>query len=187
MKILWRITLFALTLVLGIQMAAFEAWSIPEIPDIPVTEQLKRFEEEKAVAPEGIRVMYAGEEHARGDEIAYLRFIVYNGTSDRISYAAKGAEWPFPEVYINGKKSPDILRCGSGMTLYFIEPRASAEFRVGVYEFETAPRKSDLITVVFNVGDADSGLADEAISQPFVLPDSFRRSIDVWRKEWAEE
>ncbi len=168
-------------------MAAFEAWSLPEIPDIPVAEELKRFGQEKAVAPEGIRVMYAGMEHARGDEIAYLRFVVYNGTSGRISYASKGAEWPFPEVYTNGKKSRDILRCGSGTSLYFIEPRASAEFRVGVYEFETAPRKSDLITVVFYIHDPDAGLAEEVISEPFVLPDSFRRSIDVWTKRVPEE
>ena len=184
MKILRRTFLFVLTFVLGVQMAAFGDWSSRAIPDISAPEEREPFDDQKSVAPEGIRLMYAGMEPARGDEIAYLRFVVYNGTSSRVGYASHGAEWPFPGVWVNGKKSPGVLMCGNGMGRYFIEPGASAEFRLGVYEFETVPKKSDLITIGFYL---DAGLAEDVLSQPFVLPDSFRRSIEAWHKQQAGE
>ena len=183
MKILGRIVLLVFTFIFGTQTVAFLSWSLPEIPEIVVTDDTRWFEDEKAVAPKNIHVMYAGTEPARSDEIAYLRFVVFNGTPRKLVYASKGAEWPAPEVLVHGQPLPEHYRCGSLTMLYSIEPGASAEFRVGVYEFEEVPKSGALVTVGFYLREENDDFSEAVFSEPFVLPDLFRRSIRLWHKE----
>jgi len=188
MKILGRIIVFGLTFFSGSQIVSLLSSVWPEIPNIVVDKELA--ENEKAVEPNGIHVMYAGMEPARGNDTAYLRFIIYNGTSGKVRYVSKVSEWPFPSLYLNGKKLPEITRCRSGMRSYSIEPGVSAEFRVGVDEFLEVPKKGDLITVGFYLVDPIShsylryaaSSAEEFSSEPFVLPDSFRQVIRQWNR-----
>jgi hypothetical protein len=107
-----------------------------------------------------------------------------NGTSGPIEYGAKGGgEWPFPEVRVNGQEVPYVYRCGSGAMLHSIESRASAEFRVAVYEFENVPAQNDLITVGFYLRKTNAEFSDATFSEPFVLPIVFRRSIEQWHSD----
>jgi hypothetical protein len=167
----------------GVQFVALPSLVWPDIPNVVVPEEIARREDERGIVPQGIRVMYAGAEPARGHATSYLRFVVHNGTAGQVSYGAKGAEFAFPEVRVNGRKLPDVYRCGSGASLYFIEPGRSAELRVGVYEFKKTPRKGDLITVAFYLRRFGASASKEIVSEPFLLPDSFRRSIDHWNSQ----
>jgi hypothetical protein len=189
-KIPESVTLFVLTFFFGIQIVALVSWTWPEIPKIFVTEEIARFNGENAAEPTGIRVMYAGMEPNRKDETAFLRFVVYNGTSSKVSYDAQVSQRPSPKVYVNSHTSPSIGRCRSGMKPYFIEAGASAEYLVGSFEFERVPNKSDLITVGFYLRYVNSDLAEEIFSEPIVLPDAFRQSIHQRNKKqetlWAE-
>jgi len=183
MKILGRIIVFGLAFFSGSQIVSLVSSVWPEIPNIVVDKELA--ENEKAVEPRGIRVMYAGEVMADEDETAYLRFVVYNGTSSKVSYNSKGSVWPFPYIRVNGKALPETISCGNGVKTYFIEPGDSAEFLVRAYEFDKVPKKGDLVTVGFYLVDpiSHSDLPNAAYSyeefssEPFVLPDSFRQAI----------
>jgi hypothetical protein len=185
MKILGGIVLLVLTFTLGTQTAVFLSWSTPEISGIVVAENTTLLKDERATTPKGIRVMYAGTEPARDDEIAYLRFVVYNGTGNKLVYGSKGAEWPPLRLWVNARLLSHEY-CASGASRYYIEPNGSAEFRVGVYEFEKAPQKNDKINVAFYLAEDGSDSAEEILSAPFVILDSFRQEIDLWNKKQNE-
>jgi hypothetical protein len=184
MKIVARFFLFISAFVVGTQAAALFSQVWPEMPEIAVNEKTDWLETERASSPDGIQVSYTGVIPAHGNEPASLRFIAHNGTSKTIVYGAKGAENPSPDVFVNGQLVvPQGWRCGSGARLYEIAPGASAEFHVGVYEFETIPSKGSLITVGYYLNERDSKLLNETFSEPFVLPDTFRRAIIDWKRE----
>ena len=183
MRIVARFFLFISAFVIGTQAAALFSQIWPEIPEIAVKEKTDWLEDEKASTPTGIQVLYAGVVSARGNEPASLRFIAHNGTSKTIVYGSKGAQNPWPDVYINGRLVPHGWRCGSGAMLYEIAPGASAEFHLEVYEFENIPPKGSLITVGYSLHEKDSKSYDEIFAEPFMLPDTFRRAIIDWKRE----
>ncbi len=185
MRIFLRIALFILTFLFGVQFVAFMSsvshW--PAVPDIDLPTEYPAFEIGKATKPRGITVAFAGMEPESKDEAAYLKFVIYNGTLHQVTYGAKGgAERPFPDVWVNGRPLPEEYRCGSGMMLYEIAPGMSAEFRIGRYEFENVPKKGDLINVGFYLRESHAEFGEAIFSEPFMLPEKFRRTIDQWNK-----
>ena len=179
---------FMASLFVGDEMAAYEAAAVAvvlvksdlAIPSIDLPNERPAYDAVKATKASGITVAYAGMK-GKGED-AYLRFIVHNGTSSDINYGAKRAEWPFPDVLVNGRPVPEENRCGSGMERYTIDPGMSAEFRIGPHEFEKVPEKGDLINVGFYLREAHAESGAVVFSEPFVLPPHFRRAIDQWHK-----
>ncbi len=157
------------------------------LPSIDLPEAAPAFDFGKALEatkPQGITVAYTGMEPRRQDENAYLKFVVYNGTSGPLTYGAQAPEWPFPDVRVNGLQ-PELegYRCGSGMRPFVIDPGASAEFRVGHYEFEKVPAKRDLVTAGFYLRESHAEYGEAIFSEPFVLPNGFRQAIDQWKRD----
>ncbi len=183
MKIFGRFVVFALTFVLGTQLAQFVSTMNTALnpTNLPAVEEPDPFSMKRSSMPTGITVTYAGMQKNEQDG-TYLKFIVHNGTNAPVVYGAKGSYWPFPEVLIDGNKQPDQYRCGSGSSAFSIEPKMSAEFRVREVEFDNVPKKNAMISVGFYLGDPRSDFGSEIYSESFILPESFRDSIKEWHK-----
>lgn len=143
---------------------------------------------EKSIAPEGVTVTYAGmrriDEMGDWNGTPYLKFIVHNGTGSAISYSSQRVPYgAASDVLIDGNKQPEGYRCGSGASLYSVEPGLSAEFWVLATEFEIVPKKNAKISVGFFIRGPESDFSSATYSEPFILPQSFRNSIKDWRRE----
>ena len=134
-----------------------------------------------AKTPYGISVMYAGWSRDTVYNELMLRFVIYNGSGQTITFSAKSPERPFPEIVANGRKLPPLIGCGNGIQTFSISPGGSAEFHVYSLQFLERPRKFDSVTIGFYL-DRESSEGKLYTSQPFFLPDKFRESIPPFRK-----
>jgi len=136
-----------------------------------------------ASVPTGIQVMYAGLERDGRHRDPYLKFLIYNGFDQPVMYRAKSPMHPFSELKANGKELRRVYGCGNGIETYYIPPRGAANVRVDAFDLAERPQKGAMITAGFHLrfSDADD---DESIlysSQPFLLPDEFRREIIMFQ------
>lgn len=191
MNMLRGLVLFIVTFSVGI-LSTQQIFSDPDPSSHAVTlPELKGQEYihfEKSGAPEGITVSYAGmrtiekTDEWRGQP--YLKFIVHNGTDAAINYSSQRVPYgTFADVLIDGVKQPEGYRCGSGASLYSIDPGMSAEFRVLATAFEVVPRKDARVRVGFFIRGPESDFSGATYSEPFILSQSFRNSIKEWRRE----
>lgn len=124
-----------------------------------------------APRPKGVIVMYAGwmEDAITGEPM--LRFVIYNGSGQPITYSAKSPESPFPEIAANRRKMRGLVGCGNGIQTFAISPGSSAEVHVYLHQFLERPRKSDDVTVGFYLRTGLDKDSQVYTSQPFLLPD----------------
>jgi hypothetical protein len=131
-----------------------------------------------APGPQGIYVMYAGIRTGprRGD--VYLRFLIHNGTDHPLGYVGYSANHSFPFLKANGKELPDTNYCWNGSQEYTIPPGRSTEVYVGREEFLIRPSKNARISTGFQLRLASTTGSSVHYSEPFLVPEEFRSSID---------
>src|SRR5687768_7325118 len=177
MKWISRSFVFAVALMLGGSAVSIVSMFNGETPypDISVYDP-SLTNSHSAITPDGIKVMYAGWERGKA-EGPYLKFIIYNGLDQPITYAGYGPMYPIVEIGINGYFDR-IWECQNGTEHFNIEPRGLVEVYVDRYEFyEKRPRKTDRTTVEFYLWTAPDGETEIYTSEPFLLPDDFRDKI----------
>ena len=184
MKSLAGSIVFVLALLLGIAAAltadtivrtdAVTDWNADALvrTDAPASEDTL-----SAPLPNRIHVAYTGFEPAAGDNVPYLKFLIYNGYSVPVAYNAHSPENPIPKIKANGNELASLRYCGTGMRAFKILPGSSAEVYVNLYHFRERPAKDDHITVGFYLTDENRNGYTLHDSAPFVLPEEFRRSI----------
>lgn len=126
--------------------------------------------------------MYAGMTQDVRVHEPVLKFVIFNGWTERISYFAKSAGTPYPELRLNGKKLPLSVFSATGMESYDIEPGASAEVRVYPAQFPERPKKGDYVTVGFYLAHETGGLHEPVATPAFILPLEFRQAIETMSK-----
>ena len=100
----------------------------------------------------------------------------YNGSDSTLSYRAHSPQTPFPEVSINGRKPGFGFRCGTGMTEHMIPPGGVAEVQIGYWDYLEKPSSGSIMQVGFYLNTASDAKAELYSSDPFTLPEEFRRS-----------
>jgi hypothetical protein len=135
--------------------------------------------------PKGVRIMYAGWEPATDTTVSSIRLVIYNGTLLPVSYSAHAPENLWPELRINGREQAPIYGCGTGIQTFYILPGRSAEVIITPNDFTEIPASGSQITAGFYLQSLGS---DHSIytSEPFNLPEEFRRSIQVWEVPTSE-
>lgn len=181
MKWIARLLVFAAAMFLGMAAAAiFSGFGSGGLSNCVIT--LRGTTDDNgfktAPLPAGIRVMYSGSGSDSADAEPYLRFVIYNGLSDSISYGARNSDGPSPIIKINGK----FLNYrwsgeGYGADSFTVLPETSVEVRVNRDSFQNRPRKTDEITVGFKLIPKFAKESKTYTSEPFLLPDEFRVSM----------
>src|SRR5688572_14512496 len=102
MKWIARSFVFAVALMLGASTVSIVSTfnNDPPYPDIGVYDP-SLTNSRSAVTPDGVRVMYAGLKRGKGEDPS-LKFIIYNGLDQPITYAGYGPMYPIVEIGING-------------------------------------------------------------------------------------
>lgn len=180
MKWFARSTVFAGALFLGVGAAAIglEVRSYMTIRDIEV-EGSDADKATFAPDPEGIHVMYAGiGKNGNADE-TYLKFMVHNSSTEPLYYIGYRANHSFPRLRADGGDLPDTYVCSRGTSQYSIQPGRSAELHITRDEFLSRPPKNALIEVGFNLRPASAAERSIHYSEPFPLPEAFRKTISV--------
>lgn len=183
MKIILRLFAFAVSLILGVQVAVSWANINLSIPNDLTVENDESHYISKPRPPTGLYVTYAGFHRAIGDEGPYLRFLAYNGTPDPINYRGFGAEMPFPYIVGKGREVLGTFRCGRGSTSHSIDPGQTAEFMLSASDFDAIPKRRELITVGFHLRPEYFSESEVTNSEPFVLPDEFRSAIRRYQQQ----
>lgn len=177
MKWFARSIVFAGALFFGIGAAAvgLEVRPYLTIRDIEV----EGSDPDKTLArnPDGIYVMYAGISKNGDAKEKYLKFIVHNGGPEPLRYVGYWANHSFPRLRANGSDLPDTFICGNGASRYTILPGRSAELHITRDEFLSRPSKNALVEVGFNLPESSD--RSTHYSEPFPLPEEFRRTISV--------
>jgi hypothetical protein len=162
--------IFLLTLFVGIQTAAFVTdvtaqFSLPaEIPEPGSNERNYRF----AKAPAGIRISYIGVNDST------LRFLIYNGSTEKVSCWGYSGICASPEIRINGLDA-NAWVCMNGSDNYVILPGDTAEMMVSPDDFARVPGKNEKVMVGYQSIDVER--QEHHFAQPMVLPPAFRNDI----------
>jgi hypothetical protein len=148
--------------------------SLPEIDESPHAYH----DSHKAVAPVGVFVMYAGWQPASNfAERAHLKFIVYNGLSEPITYHGFSDLEAAPVIFINGE-AVFRSRCSFGTRDYVLHPGTATEFHINSDELGRRPDAGSQIIVGLNLYLRNSKKPSiQAASEPFQIPESFRLGI----------
>jgi hypothetical protein len=171
----------------GIGFWAFPVWLLSPVetivyifpvypePAIEYPEPLS----DAAVSPEGISVMYAGWARSK-DARPYLKFAIYNGLGRPVSYSGF-RQYILHDVDIVGAPMERIWECQIGNMDIYIAPGQLAEVHVGSSKFSRRPRKTDSVTVDLYLWDGIDKEPTTYTTEPFLLPEPFRQSIDTSR------
>ena len=176
MKWIRRISLFLSTLTIG---AAAGLVARPSgLNNCVVDLGNRTWPEERihAQSPADIEVMCAGMITGT-DGQPILRFVIYNGLPQTITYEAKTPKFPFADLTRDGRRLRQLIGCASGLKTYYIPPGRSAEVHVDPRIYLERPRRSDRVTVGFYVRSEDDGTNTRVESTPFLLPEEFRAAI----------
>jgi hypothetical protein len=131
-------------------------------------------EPEIAPVPAGVHVLYAGTGKDGPGGESYLKFVIHNGRDEALSYFANTADNPIPRLRVNGGDLPRAFYCTRGASRFVIPPGRSTEVRVYNHEFLTRPPKNVRVSAGFYLRPTGSAVH---YSEPFVLPEEFRKSI----------
>lgn len=182
MGLVARFVIFVISLFLGI--GAVKAVSsidiLPTIPDIAIYEPANS-KPRPSIAPSGVLISYVGLIPDEDDANSYLKFVIYNGSHQAVTYGAYSSLYPFPELKVNGRQLEEPWRCAMGIEAYAIQPRQSAIVHVPQSEFLVRVKKGESVSVGFYLSEANpaDALNFDGVhwSEPFQLPEDFRRSI----------
>lgn len=185
MKWIARVVVFLSALVFGaFTVSLFSTDAIPDLyRTVMVSEEGKGdWDSLGPKSPVGIHVMYAGMERDAITKAQYLKFVIYNGQSFPVSYSGYAPSDAFAQIRSNGTELPTVWYCTMGSMSFQIASGRSAEVHVQPQEFTRRPRKADAITVAFDVW-SDQSETGIYTSEPFLLPETFRKSIDPSRSD----
>ena len=131
-----------------------------------------------AAAPIGVGVVYAGWQPATSlANPAHLKFIVFNGLSEPVTYHGFSDFEAVPVILVNGEYKP-VYRCMFGMKDYVIQPDTAAEFHVTADELGGRITADSRIIVGLYLYLRNSDKPNIlATTEPFYLPEDFSRSI----------
>ena len=123
---------------MGIQVAAFVTnvtaqFSLPaDLPEPGFNEPI----EQVAKAPTGIRISYIGVNDAT------LRFLIYNGSTEKVSCRGYSGICASPALRLNGLDAK-AWACANGTSVYEILPGDTVEMMVSPYDFARVPGKNE--------------------------------------------
>ncbi len=132
------VLIFLLALFVGIQVAAFVTnvtaqFSLPaDIPEPGFNEPI----DQVAKAPTGIRISYIGVNDST------LRFLIYNGSTEKVSCLGYSGICASPELRLNGLDAKAWV-CMNGTSIYEILPGDTVEMMVSPYDFARVPGKNE--------------------------------------------
>jgi hypothetical protein len=121
-----------------------------------------------------LEIVFAGWERAESNTYPRLRFVLNNGTSDRLYFRGYSADNPWPVIQM-GEKKLMYYWCGTGVGRHFIEPGKSLTFEVSGHPFRDHRDPKSRFTVGLDLStskkyDEKSELIQ---TQPFALPEDF--------------
>lgn len=177
MKWIARVFVFAAGLVLG--TFADSLFSTNTVQPYPQIQVIDEHNPKTSLSMRGVKVMYAGLESNRGEN-PYLKFVIYNGLGHLILYSGVGP-YISHDINIIGRPMDRIWECEIGNEVISIAPGDFAEVHVGSSKFPVRPRQTDPITVEFDLRDGSAEDPVTHTSEPFLLPEPFRQSIDARR------
>lgn len=182
MKTLTRIALFLLTLLIGIQTTALVTTAVGYLL-VPSEIKVADPNEGKpifATAPDGVQISYIGRSSA-ADSGSNLRFLIYNGSGERLSCIGYSGRCIAPEIRI-GTTEANAWVCLNGTSTYTIEPGTTAVLEVGTYDLARLPGRTELVEVGYEFEYSD-GRKERYFAEPIAIPDEFRNLL---RKELKE-
>lgn len=162
--------IFLSTLFVGIQVAAFVTnvtaqFSLPaDIPEPGFDEHT----DQVAKAPIGIHVSYIGVNEST------LRFLIYNGSTEKLSCRGYSGICASPELHINGLDASAWV-CMNGSSVYEIKPGDTVEMMVVPEDFARVPGKNEKVVVGYKSIHDD--MQYPHFAEPIVLPPAFRNEI----------
>ncbi len=175
-RIITGTLIFFVTLFVGIQTAAFVT-SVMERFSVPADLAGRGYNDQAdgvATAVYGIHISYIGVKESA------LRFLIYNGSTERLRCLGYSGICVGPELRINGLDASAWV-CLNGSSEYEIKPGEAVEMMVFPYDFALIPGKNEMVEVGFKSIDANE--EDQYFAQPIVLPPAFRNEI---RKSLSE-
>lgn len=125
-------------------------------------------------APAGIRISYIGVKDST------LRFLIYNGSTEKLSCLGYSGICASPELRVNGLDATAWV-CMNGSSIYEIQPGETVEMLVSTEDFARIPGKNDKVAVGFKSIDDDA--QDISFAEPIILPSAFRNEV---RKSFAK-
>lgn len=162
--------IFLLALFVGIQLAAFVTnvtaqFSLPaDIPEPGFDDHT----DQVAKAPTGIRISYIGLNEST------LRFLIYNGSTEKLSCLGYSGICASPALRIN-RLDANAWVCMNGSSIYEILPGDTVEMMVSPYDFARVPGKNEKVVVGYKSIDNDT--QDHYFAEPIVLPPTFSNEI----------
>lgn len=166
-----------MALFVGIQVAAFfttvttkfttatTKFSLPaDVPEPEFNDDVNEFPN----SPIGIHVSYIGVNEST------LRFLIYNGSREKLSCYGYSGLCLSPEIRINGLDGSAWM-CMNGTSVYEIMPGDTVEMMVSPDDFARVPGKNDKVSVGFKSITNDTQGYDFA--EPIILPPAFRNKI----------
>ena len=178
-RIVLGVLIFFATLFVGVQVAVFvtiitDRYSVPA--DLPVQEdsiQADGF----ARKVSGIHISYLGGKESE------LRFLIYNGSTEKLLCYGQSGICMGPELRIDGLDD-DRWQCMNGFSIYEVRPGDTVEMIAAPYDFPRLPGKNDKVEVGFRtIGGSDQ---DQHFAQPIVLPPAFRNEIRKYLSQFDE-
>ena len=175
MKLVGGTLIFIAALFLGIGAAAVGAVVEPYLvlPEVEIAEP----ERGLASMPKGVKVLYAGPGWDADHKERFLMFFIYNGGDEPLHYIGYSPEHAFPRLRANGLDLPDTYICGSGASRFTILPGRTGELHVYREEFLSRQPKNTLISVGFDLRPESVTESIPRFSEPFPLPEEFRKLI----------
>lgn len=155
---------------MGIQVAAFVTnvtaqFSLPaDIPEPGFNDHTDQVPK----APTGIRISYIGINEST------LRFLIYNGSTEKVSCLGYSGICASPEIRINGLDA-NAWVCMNGSSVYEIMPGDTVEMMVSPYDFARVPGKNDKVAIGYKSIQDDT--QEPHFAEPIVLPPAFRNEI----------
>ncbi|MEK7855352.1 MAG: hypothetical protein AAB288_04625 [Acidobacteriota bacterium] len=96
-----------------------------------------------------------------------------------LNYPGYWADHSFPVLRANGSELEDRNYCWNGFREYLIPPGRSARVHITHDEFVSRPSKNASVEVGFNLRPASISEYSIHFSQPFQIPEAFRKTINV--------
>ena len=186
MKSLANLLLFVFTFVLGTLAGSFSFGSsdgqlIQLVPEV-ASERVPEY----ARTPDAVRVVYVGTDTHAGDEAPYLRFVVFNGRKEPLSYYAHTSTGAPAKLMMKGIELPRTFSCGTGMQRFEIAPGSIAEFHLNKWIFAERPPRGE-ISAGFYLRTGSSDKVEIFESQKFTLDEKFRSSLRPPLRQATEE
>jgi len=133
---------------------------------------------EPTVHDENTDITLAGWDHGDNNHYPSLRFVVHNGTSERLYFSGYSSDDPWPLIKVGDKKLW-YYWCGTGVGRHFIESGHSMTFNIQGHVFREHRESKARFTVGIELSTGEKGDDKLIETIAFALPAEFIKELTL--------